>query len=261
MLFARHIGIDYSGAETPGSLLAGLRVFLSENGAAPQEVPPPTSLKRYWTRQSLAEWLLERFSEDVPTLAGLDHGFSFPLAYFDRHRLAPDWPEFLDDFKRYWPTDAPNTYVDFIREGVEGCGDGAARLGNPRWKRVCELRTKTAKSVFHFDVPGSVAKSTFAGLPWLRFLRMGLGERLHFWPFDGFAVPAGRSAIAEVYPALWNKSHPQVLPTRDQHDAFVIAAELSRADAEGRLQNWLAPALTDDDRAVAAVEGWILGVG
>ena len=29
-----------------------------------------------------------------------------------------------------------------------------------------------AKSVFHFDVQGSVAKSTHAGLPWIKALRV-----------------------------------------------------------------------------------------
>jgi hypothetical protein len=31
-----------------------------------------------------------------------------------------------------------------------------------------------------------VAKSTHAGLPWLPHPRLKLGERLHFWPFDGW---------------------------------------------------------------------------
>jgi hypothetical protein len=51
-----------------------------------------------------------------------------------------------------------------------------------------------------------VAKSTHAGIPWLRFIRQHLGSRVHFWPFDGWDVPAGRSVIAEVYPALWSRS-------------------------------------------------------
>jgi len=48
-------------------------------------------------------------------------------------------------------------------------GDGAARTGNPRWRRLCEERCG-GKSVFHFDVQGSVAKSSHAGIPWLRQL-------------------------------------------------------------------------------------------
>jgi hypothetical protein len=49
-----------------------------------------------------------------------------------------------------------------------------------------------------------VAKSTHAGIPGLRFMRDQLGNRVHFWPFDAGDIPA-RSAIAEVYPALWSR--------------------------------------------------------
>ena len=53
----------------------------------------------------IAEWLVERLSEGAPALVGIDHGFSFPLRYFETHSLKPDWPTFLDDFQRHWPTD------------------------------------------------------------------------------------------------------------------------------------------------------------
>jgi hypothetical protein len=75
--------------------------------------------------------------------------------------LSLDWSSFLDDFQRHWPTDE-DIYVDFVRD--DGSGNGAARSGNPRWRRVTELQARTAKSVFHFDVQGSVAKSTHAGI-------------------------------------------------------------------------------------------------
>jgi hypothetical protein len=54
---------------------------------------------------------------------------------------------------------------------------------------VTEVRAG-AKSVFHFDVPGSVAKSTHAGLPWLRYIRLHV-PTVHFWPFDGWGCPDG----------------------------------------------------------------------
>ena len=103
--FARYIGIDYSGAQTPTASLKGQRVDLAEGGAIPEEVAPPPSRRKYWTRCGVAEWLVERLAEDAPTLVGIDHGFSFPLRYFEVHGLAPDWPSFLDDFHRHWPTD------------------------------------------------------------------------------------------------------------------------------------------------------------
>jgi hypothetical protein len=256
--FARYIGIDYSGAQTPTASLKGLRVYLAEDKASPAEVLPPPSPRKYWTRRGIAEWLVERLAEDPPTLVSIDHGFSFPLRYFEVHGLKPDWPTFLDDFQRHWPTDDDNTYVDFVRDGA--VGNGVARMGNARWRRLTEERAGGAKSVFHFDVQGSVAKSTNAGIPWLRFIRQRLGDRVHFWPFDGWDIPAGRSAVTEVYPALWSRSFARADRTGDQHDAYSIAAWLYRADTDGGLAAFLKPALTPPERTVARVEGWILGV-
>jgi hypothetical protein len=256
--FRRTIGIDYSGAETPTASLKGLRVYLADGDKLALEVQPPPSPRKYWTRRGIAEWLVERLAEDVPTLVGIDHGFSFPLRYFENHGLLPDWPTFLDDFQRHWPTDEDHNYVDFVRCG--SVGHGAARQGNARWRRLTELRAGSAKSVFHFDVQGSVAKSTHAGIPWLRFLRQRLGPRVHFWPFDGWAVPADRSAIAEVYPALWSRGFAREGRTGDQHDAFSIAAWLAMADRDGSLATFLRPRLSPPERTVAQVEGWILGV-
>lgn len=127
--FRRYIGIDYSGAETPTSSLKGLRVYEADHASIPQEVAPPPSPRKYWTRRSVAEWLAAKLSEGPPTMVGIDHGFSFPLQYFELHGLPLDWPFFLDDFQRHWPTDGDRTYVDFVRDGI--CGNGAARGGDP----------------------------------------------------------------------------------------------------------------------------------
>jgi hypothetical protein len=255
--FSRYIGIDYSGAETPDSSLQGLRVYQANRESLPVEMQPPPSLRKYWTRRGLAEWLAERLSEDVPTLVGIDHGFSFPLRYFEVYHLEPDWPSFLDDFQEHWPTDAEHTYVDFVRDGSRG--NGEARFGSARWRRITEERAG-AKSVFHFDVPGSVAKSTHAGLPWLRYLRQRLGAHIHFWPFDGWNIPAGCSTLVEVYPSLWSKSFPRNGRTPDQHDAYVAAAWLRQVDLNGSLGSFFKPDMLPGEHHVARVEGWILGV-
>jgi hypothetical protein len=203
--FQRYIGIDYSGAQTPKSSLKGLRVYNADCKTAAHEVESPPSPRKYWTRRGVAEMLVDRLSEGPPTLVGIDHGFSFPLQYFEQHGLPLDWPFFLEDFERHWPTDE-DIYVDFVRDG--GSGNGAARSGNSRWRRVTELRARTAKSVFHFDVQGSVAKSTHAEIPWLRYIRLHIKDHVHFWPFDGWSVPPNRSVVAEVYPSLWNRTFP-----------------------------------------------------
>ncbi|MGD9216285.1 MAG: hypothetical protein PVJ84_15825 [Desulfobacteraceae bacterium] len=257
-LFARYIGIDYSGAASPTCSLKGLRVYSADRKALPIEIHPPPSPRKYWTRRGMAEWLVERLMEEVPTLVGIDHGFSFPLRYFEVHHLMPGWQNFLDDFQQHWPTNEDHTYVDFIRHGT--FGDGGARSGNSRWRRLTEIRAGSAKSVFHFDVPGSVAKSTHAGIPWLRYLRKTLGAKVQFWPFDGWQIPHGRSAVAEVYPSLWNRSYAREGRTSDQHDAYTVASWLKETDCRGHMTKFLNPDLSPGERAVAQVEGWILGV-
>jgi hypothetical protein len=255
--FVRYIGIDYSGAQTPSASLKGLRVYQAERQTQPVEVLAPPSPRKYWARRGLAEWLVEQLAEDTPMLVGIDHGFSFPLRYFEAHGLKLDWTSFLDDFQHHWPTDE-DIYVDFVRE--RAAGDGAARMGDARWRRLTEKRAGTAKSVFHFDVQGAVAKSTHAGIPWLRFIRQRLGKRVHFWPFDGWDIPAGRSAMAEVYPALWSRKFACDGRSANQHDAYSIAAWMRRTDLDGSLAGYLKPSLTLEERAIAQVEGWILGV-
>ena len=76
--------------------------------------------------------LVERLAEYAATLFGIDCGFSFPLRYFEAHRLEPDWPAFLDDFQRHWPTNEDNTYVDILRDGT--LGNGTVRMGDARWR-------------------------------------------------------------------------------------------------------------------------------
>jgi hypothetical protein len=92
----------------------------------------------------------------------------------------------------------------------------------------------------------------------LRYIRLHTGA--HFWPFDGWTIPAGRSAVAEVYPALWSKTFPQEGRDRHQHDAYSIAAWMRRADMDGSLSGFVDFYLEEKERKVAEIEGWILGV-
>lgn len=250
------IGIDYSGAETAEASLKGLRVYQGVGDAAPEEVLPPPGPKRYWTRRGLAEWLVETLDGQVPTIVGIDHGFSFPMRYFERHGLPHGWPEFLDDFCTHWPTDGKHTYVDFVRDG--SVGNGAARWGERHWRRLTEEATGSAKSVFHFDVQGSVAKSTHAGIPWLRYIRRARPE-LHFWPFDGWSPTPGASVIAEAHPRLWSTAYPQGDRTADQHDAHSIARWLQEAGTTGEIDKTFGAPVPESVAMTGQVEGWILG--
>jgi hypothetical protein len=258
--FTRYVGIDYSGAQTPTASLKGLRVYLTERGMTPVEVAPPPSPRKYWTRRGVAEWLVKLLSDEVPTLVGIDHGFSFPISYFDQYPIRLDWQGFLDDFEKRWPTASDTVWVRDILRGDDGRPVNI--MGDPLWFRLTEKRSgKPAKSVFNFrQKQGCVAFSTHAGIPWLRFIRQQLRTRVHFWPFDGWDIPPRKSVIAEVYPALWSRGFARESRTSDQHDAFSIAAWLTRADGDGGLADCFSPRLTSPERSLAEIEGWILGV-
>jgi hypothetical protein len=85
-------------------------------------------------------------------------------------------------------------------------------------------------------------------------------SRVHFWPFDGFEVPAGKSVIAEVYPALYKRRFSKDDRSSDEHDASSIAAWLEEVDRRGTLDRYFEPPLTIPERKQAEMEGWILGV-
>lgn len=258
VIFDVHIGIDYSGAATPTSRLAGLQVYAATTGPAERIATPDAraSKRRNWTRQAIAEWLIAQARSGPRFAAGIDHGFSFPLSYFQRYGI-PSWPEFLDDFVAHWPTHEPHTRVDSIRDR----GDRPpARAGSRTDLRLTERWTSSAKSVFQFDVQGSVAKSTHAGLPWLLHIRREVGDLVHFWPFDGWQVPSRKHVLAEVYPSIFRNRYPREERTVDQQDACAIARWLTDMDARGFLQRYFDPPLTDEERKAADLEGWILGI-
>ncbi len=256
MPFGLYIGIDYSGAKTSRSRLRSLQVYEAGSGDEPRAVMSPASQgrsPRNWNRMETAEFLIEKARSDTPFIAGLDHGFSFPESYFQRYGIR-SWTEFLEDFCKYWPLNDPDTAVDAVRR------QQPERIGSMEEFRLTEKWTPSAKSVFQFDVQGQVAKSTHCGIPWLRVIREAAGKRVHFWPFDGWQVPEGRSVISEVYPSIFRRRYPREDRTADQHDAYAIARWLGEADRRGALQAYFAPPLTAKEKELALKEGWILGV-
>ena len=66
--------------------------------------------------------------------------------------------------------------------------------------------------------------------------------------------------MVEVYPRLWKGMGAEDGMTGDQRDACAVAEWMRLTDAEGGLPVYLEPRLSPEERAVAGVEGWILGV-
>ncbi len=254
-LFDRYIGIDYSGAKAPVSRLPQLQVYSGDETGIMTAVKPTDAGARNWCRKELAAYVRGVLLHEERTIIGVDHGFSFSLDYFLRNKLST-WDEFLLHFSRFWPTERDHMYVEFVR------GDREIPSGEATEYRLCELWTANAKSLFHFDVQGSPAKSTHAGLPWINALRRDpkVRKKTHFWPFDGFAIEKGKSVVAEAYPSLFRRRYHDSGRTADQQDAYVIAKWLSDMDRRGALSDCMNPPLTLPERQRAKIEGWILGV-
>jgi hypothetical protein len=253
MTFDAYIGIDYSGAKTVEDRLKGLQVFIAQRGKPRRVGPPGKPEGAHWTRQQVAEWLVSQLQSRKRIIAGIDHAFSFPQAYFQRHKLE-SWHAFLTDFIEHWPTHLPDKTVAGIRSS------GPKRTGHASEFRLAEKWTSSAKSVFQFKVAGAVAWSTHAGIPWLWQIREQVGKRVHFWPFDGWEIPWEKSAIVEVYPSIFRHRYEDDQRTGDEQDAYSIARWLKETSEGGHLDRYLQPPLTDGERKVAELEGWILGI-
>ena len=255
MRFDKYIGIDYSGAGTPESRQSGLRVFSSTPGCAPKQIDSPDSplgRRHNWTRRGLATWLRAQKLGRERFVVGVDHALSVPREYLDVFELR-SWDGLLLDFVQHWPTHMKGQTVEALRVGNP-------RLGNAEWFRLTERWTSSAKSVFRFDVQGQVAKSTHAGLPWIQDLRCAPGRPLHFWPFDGFIVQEEANVVVEVYPSIFRHRYPQESRSTDEQDAYSTARWLEECDRAGTLDRYLHPPLTEGEKTLAALEGWILGV-
>ena len=172
--FDGYVGIDYSGAETPTSSLKGLRVYMADRGS------PPVRCSRRRARASTGRGAgsPSGWSSGFPktgrhwsastTRSPFRCGISRPIACCPIGR-----PSSMTFNTIGRPMATTFTSILFAMASV---GNGAARSGNTRWRRLTEDTGRGAKSVFHFDVPGSVAKSTHAGLPWLRYIRQQMGR-------------------------------------------------------------------------------------
>ena len=253
-LFNSYVGIDYSGAATSSTRLATLQVYVSKPGQLPTQVHAgswQSSKVVNWTRIELAEWLSNYLSVNPGSIVGIDHAFSFPVNYFMRNELS-DWNEFLADFIQHWPCHEPGHTVQQFRIKSKRNGDSTELRITDRW-------TSSAKSVFQFDVQGSVAKSSHAGIPFIHRLKNDQPD-IHAWPFDGWNVPTDVSVVAETYPSLFRRRYDRETRTIDQQDAYSISRWLNEMDSIGQLRRFFDPPLSDQQRTIANNEGWILGV-
>lgn len=248
--FERYLGIRYSGRKDPTAPLSGLRVFAAREDREVYQEFDARSKDGEWSRRDLAEWLAADLAETAPTIVGLDHAFSFPRTYLDRHGLT-SWEEFLGDFEAHWPTQE-NPVGDLL--------PGNLRRGTSDERRLTgKWASSQTGGVFRFEAKDGQAAAAHAGLPWLDYVRRAV-PGLHVWPFDGFGVPEGASVMAEVHPSRLLLRYAGASLSREEHEAFAACSWLQDRDRHDLLAPYFDPPLTEAERAQALLEGWILGV-
>jgi hypothetical protein len=256
-LFHRYIGIDYSGAATPSDALSGLTVAVAHRETESDLQRCPEHPRGRWSRKSLATWLCQRLLEDTPTIVGIDHAFSYPLEAIGA-AAQRSWGEFLEWFEGRWPT-LGNADEQTVKKCIAvnlkelKAHEGKLRLTDswtPTAMPICSKWEGKGPTVFF---------STHAGIPQLRWLRQHVGDKVHFWPFDGFSVPPGKSAVAEVYPRIFRRRYETNLEG-DERDAWLVCRWLKARDEKDLLAPYFQPPLDEEERRLVRVEGWILGV-
>lgn len=248
-LFDQYVGVRYSGRKGPTERIDDLIVFAAREDHEPWRELNRADGEGRWSRQELAAWMLGKLGEESRVVVALDHAFSFPQSYMHRNDLA-DWTAFLRDFEEHWPTH---------KVSVKELLPGLRRLGEEDEQRLTGRWTAFPRSVFQFDLQDNAARATHAGIPWLSYLRRA-GERVHFWPFDGFALPAGGSAVVEARPARLKYRYGREGLDRQEHEAFAMCAWLQDRDRLDLLAPYFDPPLSALERERAQLEGWILGV-
>jgi hypothetical protein len=59
-------------------------------GSTQKQVSPARSnngQRCNWSRKEIGQWLIDLAGKDARFIVGIDHGFSFPQAYFEHYRL------------------------------------------------------------------------------------------------------------------------------------------------------------------------------
>jgi hypothetical protein len=150
--------------------------------------------------------LVGSLGESIPTLVGIDHGFSFPMRYFEVNGLRRDWSAFLDDFQRHWLTDEDHTYVDFVRDDIRGNG---AHGHVARWLSLADHADTLVAFMNPALTPSERATAEVEGGYWAS---PGRGSVPYLNPQsaagdDDRAVAAADQTSASVRPALARR-HP-----------------------------------------------------
>lgn len=297
-MFDRFVIVDWSANGRPkrgrDSIWVAVLDAAAGNGHGEPLVVNPSTRAR--AERLLHDVLAER--PGATTLVGVDFSLGFPAGTAAALGLGgTPWTAMWDLIDERIVDDASNVNNRFAVAGsfnatmtggpapFWGCPPSActADLGptKPRepgpvgeWRTVeTVLRSAGHRPFSSWQLlgAGAVGSQSLVGIPVVRRLVAGLGDRASVWPFTtGLAAPGvepGAVTFVEVWPSLF-PLEPAVHDMRDAVQVTAVARRLAALDRVGGLAAWFIPDIATDIAtdvgtvgrdAVVGEEGWVLG--
>lgn len=134
--------------------------------------------------------------------------------------------------------------------------------------RLCDIKAKTASSVFKLYSPGSVGSQSLTGIPYVKKLRQAF-EKLKIWPFETGLKSIERDdldnfdiILCEIYPSML-KTKPEHGETKDLAQVRALSQYFAELDEAGKLRHEFAGAKDINESQKSIIEneeGYILGI-
>lgn len=283
-LFDVYIAVDFSGSKDAGRQKASIAFVEAQRGE------PPDIQQERFNRFEVVLYLLQRLfyhsSKGKRVLCGFDFSYSFPQGFWDALTGQSEmWPaitsglvngianlppivEKPESNARGWAELANKKLAHSLDTGIGPFwGPGFSQSTDPRFPfskvpfkeyRLTEQRGSGFKPIFKVGGAGSVGLQSLCGLPYLFHIQTTCVQQktsLHCWPFDGWNPEGTAHYLVEWYPALYNKGQKS-----HEQDALACIEWAMEMDDDDLLSDYFSPALSDEEKAQAAIEGWILGI-
>lgn len=201
--FDQFIGIDWSGAKAP-IFNKAISVSVIDKGAT-----PPHLVDGPWSRQKVADWIVNLSQTQKRILIGVDCNFGYAASTTQKQvgahashndlwqeveNVCESTPNFFA--QEFWsnPTYASDFWVS-----------GKMREGFTMPKRQTEVLCAEAgfgrpESPFKLIGAKQVGKGGLAGMRMAHYLKQALGDKIAFWPFEMDLVDAANIVVTEIYP-------------------------------------------------------------
>ncbi|WP_321389991.1 hypothetical protein [Emcibacter sp.] len=245
--------VDWTGAK--GNRHSSIAVAeISAGESAPREVLPSQGR---WSRQAVADWILDLADRGKSALIGFD--FSFGLPYADVGAYFPEQPSDYGAAADFWGFVEEKTAAekDFYAGPLVRDAELEAYFHRPGLKgeryekrlRLCEKENLAqgfgwSESCFHLIGPSQVGLASLSGMRMLRYLKEKNPE-ISIWPWDEFN-PDGITII-EIYARIFRIMGGQgSLKLRDMSSLNQALAALGSSPVDrGLSDNRLTDHLTD----------------